>query len=92
MMGFLNEERKTEDLDPETLLLFGEQFCCALLDWFKLLEKHKLARIRRAVKLVSQKPKKQRTVADIIGSEDFELYKSEIELEMRKIETTAVVP
>jgi hypothetical protein len=56
-----------------------------LLDWFQLLDSHKKARIQRVVKLESKK-KPKRTLADILGTDDYEEYKDEIEIELKKVQ------
>jgi hypothetical protein len=63
---------------------FGQKLAMSVLDWFKVLDKHKLERIKRAVQL-NQLRKPKRTIADIIGTEDFEEYKDEIDLEMKRL-------
>ena len=62
----------------------GEKMAYSLLDWFILVEKHKLERIKRAVHLNSIRKKHIRTIVDLVGAEDFEEYRDEIELEVRK--------
>ena len=71
------------DLDCEALLQFGGRLCRGLLDWFQIIDKSKLERIKRAVHLNSLK-KPQRTIIDILGTEDFEEYKEEIDRELKK--------
>ena len=84
MMGYLSKDRQTEDLNLESLMQFGQKLAMSVLDWFKVLDKHKLERIKRAVQL-NQLRKPKRTIADIIGTEDFEEYKDEIDLEMKRL-------
>jgi hypothetical protein len=59
----------------------GQQICVALMDWFKVLDIHKTEKIRRAVKMTSRK---KRTILDILGSEDCEDYKQEIDSEIKR--------
>jgi len=54
-----------------------------LLDWFVLVEKHKLERIRRAVEMRGKGPKKK-SLLELIGVEDYEEYRDEIEQEITK--------
>ena len=49
MMGYLSKDRQTEDLNLESLMQFGQKLAMSVLDWFKVLDKHKLERIKRAV-------------------------------------------
>lgn len=85
MWGFLDKEtRKTVDLDLTNLMLFGRGLASSIADWFTLLDKHKLERIKRAVQMSSQRKPQKRQLVDIIGTEDFEEYKEEIDLELRK--------
>jgi hypothetical protein len=85
MMAFLNKERQTIDLDCDALLSFGSRLCRGLLDWFQMIDKHKMERIKRVVHLESKK-KPQRTIVDILGTEDCEEYKNEIDIELKKVQ------
>jgi hypothetical protein len=85
MMAFLNKERQTIDLDCDALLSFGSRLCRGLLDWFQMIDKHKMERIKRVVHLESKK-KPQRTILDILGTEDCEEYKNEIDIELKKVQ------
>ena len=85
MMGFLNKDRQTIDFDLDAQICFGSKLAHGLLDWFKILEKHKMERVKRAVILNTQK-KKPRTIVDMLGTQDFEEYKEEIDLEMKRVQ------
>lgn len=53
MMGYLSRDRQTQDLDLSHLMTFGQKLAASLLDWFIVLDKHKMERIKRAVHLNS---------------------------------------
>lgn len=56
MWGWLDKEtRKTVDLDLANLMSFGRGLVSSIADWFILLDKHKLERIKRAVQMSSHK-------------------------------------
>jgi hypothetical protein len=56
MWGWFNSEtRKTVDFDLGNLLSFGKGLALSINDWFSMMDKVKLERIKRAVHIHSQK-------------------------------------
>ena len=85
MMGYLNENRVTQDLDFQALDQFGSRFCTSLIDWFQMIELNKRERVVKAIKLSVQRKQKKRSILDILGSEDFEELKEEINSELKRV-------
>ena len=50
-----------------------------------MIELNKRERVVKAIKLSGQRKKKTRSILDILGNEDFEELKEEIDTEMKRV-------
>jgi len=78
-MGYLDENRQTQDLNFQALDNFGSRFSFGLIDWFQMIELNKRERVVKAIKMSGQRKQKSRSILDILGNEDFEELKEEID-------------
>ncbi len=79
MMGFLNQERQTINLGISSLQYFGEKLGETILDWFLVMEQHQREKIKKAIMMSKKRKTRKRTVIDILGEEDYEEMRDEID-------------
>lgn len=86
MFAWLDREtRETHNFDPQQLVVFGKQLAQSLADFVEIETRSKTEKVKRAIQL-SQKEgsSKKRLIQDIIGAENYEDFKDDIEAEMIK--------
>jgi len=84
-MGYLDENRITQDFDFQALDDFGCRFGFGLIDWFRMIELNKRERIVKAIQMSAHRKQKSRSILDILGNEDFEEFKEEIDTQMKLV-------
>eukprot|EP00347_Sterkiella_histriomuscorum_P015717 403355948 len=79
IMGFLNKERQTISFGISSLQYFGEKLGDTILDWFLIMEQHQREKIKKAILMSKQRKTRKRTIIDILGEEDYQEFREEID-------------
>jgi len=79
MMGFLNQDRQTINFGVSSLQYFGEKLSETVLEWFLIMEQHQRDKIKKAILMSKKRKTRKRTILDILGQEDYEEMRDEID-------------